>query len=47
MSQQTGANTVEAPVWLPDKTSVICMICGEKFSVIKRRVLRIYCYNAQ
>lgn len=38
IAQQTGANTSEAPVWLPDKTSLLCMICGEKFTVIKRRV---------
>ncbi|KAH3744563.1 protein piccolo [Pelomyxa schiedti] len=37
ITQGSAVNTTQAPVWLQDKKSLICMICGQKFTVIKRR----------
>jgi hypothetical protein len=35
---QSTIDTDEAPVWIPDSQSKMCMICGSHFSVVKRRV---------
>ena len=32
-----GAQSI-APVWVPDKLQKTCMLCGDKFTTINRRV---------
>lgn len=35
--QDSSANIVVAPVWVPDSEALRCMICGEKFTIMQRR----------
>lgn len=33
-----ASDNPEAPVWIPDKETPICMVCAASFTVFKRRV---------
>jgi hypothetical protein len=35
---ETDITAKEAPVWIPDSAAPICMMCGDYFTIVKRRV---------
>lgn len=45
IDQGTPLNTKEAPNWIPDDKTKICMLCGIHFTIVIRRVFFLFFFN--